>query len=72
MEEKMICGIRVRMPHFNIGKLNGYEAFLTEETYKNKLKFLRKTIYNTKQIKKTLDLRKLSDIERSKTMSLWK
>jgi hypothetical protein len=45
---------------------------LNNENSKNKLKFLTETIYNSKQIKKTLDLRKLGELERSKALKEWK
>lgn len=59
------------MPFYNIGKLQGYEYFLCQETYKNKLKFLFKTLYNTKQIKKTLDLRKMAELQRTNALASW-
>ena len=52
------------MPHLNFNKVTGYESFLNSESYKNKLKFLKSTVYNIKQIKKTLDLRKFSELEK--------
>lgn len=58
------------MPHYNIGHLIGYEHFLASESAKNKLNFLMKTLYNRKQIKKTLDLRKLNEIK-SKISKVW-
>ena len=73
MEEIELCGkIRVKMPHLNLNNLKGYEFFLTQESYKNKLQFLKKTIYNSRQIKKTLDLRKYSEIERKPRLKMWK
>ena len=39
---------------------------------KKKLQFLSKTIYNTKHIKKTLDLRKLAELERTNALKGWK
>lgn len=72
VEERYICGIKVKMPRMNIHKLKDYDHFLNNETYKNKLKFLKKTIFNTKQIKKTLDLRKETEIENQKFMKVWK
>jgi len=47
-EEKEVCGIRIKMAHLNFSKLQGYESFLQQESYDKKLKFLQKTIYNSK------------------------
>jgi len=71
MEEKEICGIRIKMPHYNIGHLHNYEHFLNQETPKNKLRFLMKTLYNKKQIRKTLDLRKMAQIRKDNGLKHW-
>lgn len=56
-----IEGVKLKMPYMNVATLNnGYDAFLRNESPKTILRFLRKTLYNTKQIKKTLDIRKLA------------
>ena len=39
-EEKEVCNIRIKMPHINYLKLMGYQSFLNNETYENKLEFL--------------------------------
>ena len=67
-----VNGIKVKMPFINFTRLQGYESMLNNETSKNKLKFMMDTIYNRKQIKKTLDLRKLSDLERKRSLESWK
>ena len=72
MEEKEVCGIRVKMPHINFQKLSNYESFLHNENPKRKLQFLSKTLFNTKHIKKTLDLRKLAELERVNALKSWK
>lgn len=71
VEEKEYCNVRIEMPHYNISKLNGYEPYINRQTPKEKLKFLFKTLYNTKHIKKTLDMRKLQKLERSQTIKEW-
>ena len=57
-EESEINEIKLKMPHINISNIIGYEDFILNENPKRKLEFLLKTLYNTKQIKKTLDIRK--------------
>jgi hypothetical protein len=47
-EEREVCGVRIKMPHRNIVQLKDYERFLTQETPKNKLKFLFETVLNQK------------------------
>jgi len=42
-----------------MNNLDGYEQFIQNETPENKLRFLEKTIYNTKMLRKTIDLRKI-------------
>ena len=48
MEKEEYCGIDVEMPHLNIHTLKPYEEFLKSENHKNKLRFLQRTIFNTK------------------------
>ena len=54
--------IRLRMPKMNLQNFYNWEEFLDDPNANKKLNFLKKTIYNTKQIKKTLDLRKMSEL----------
>lgn len=58
----------MKMPHRNISQLKDYEHFILQESAKNKLKFLMKTLLNSKQIKKTLDLKKMARIRKSKEL----
>lgn len=70
-EEKEVCNIRIKMPHINYLKLMGYQSYLNSETYEKKLELLMKTIYNTKQIKKTLDIRKFNELQKSNRLKSW-
>ena len=60
------------MPYMNVATLNGYDAFLRNESPRTILRFLRKTLYNTKQIKKTLDIRKLARMQLKGDLEKWK
>ena len=73
MKECKVCNgsINIKMPQINYVKLQDYEHFLEKATPKKKMEFLRKTIFNTKQMKQTLDLRKLDEFERSKCKKKW-
>lgn len=57
--------IRLKMPRMNLTNFEHWDTFLENPDCSKKLKFLQKTVYNTKQIKKTLDLRKMSELERT-------
>jgi len=63
--------IRLRMPRMNLTNFEHWDTFLENPDASKKLRFLQKTVYNTKQIKKTLDLRKISDLERTGRLKEW-
>lgn len=73
MKECQVCNgtIAIKMPQINYVKLHDYEHFIEKASPPTKMKFLRKTIFNTKQMKQTLDLRKLDEFERSKCKKKW-
>jgi hypothetical protein len=43
-----IEGVKLKMPHMNVAAVNGYDLFLRNESPKKILRFLRKTLYNTR------------------------
>jgi hypothetical protein len=59
------------MPKMNFANFDNFEEFLLNPDAGQKLNFLQKTIYNTKQIKKTLDLRKMSELQRTGRLKTW-
>ena len=63
--------IRLRMPRMNLVNFENWDTFLEDPDASKKLRFLQKTIYNNKQIKKTLDLRKMADMERTGKLRDW-
>lgn len=67
-----IEGVKLKMPHMNVAAVNGYDLFLRNESPKKILRFLRKTLYNTRQIKKTLDLRKFARMQLTGQLDRWK
>jgi len=72
IKEEEIQGIKVKMPNFNVTQLKAYIPFFQGASYKKKLNFLFKTMYNTKQIKKSLDMRKYIENERNGRLRKWK
>lgn len=71
-EECEIEGVKLKMPHMNVTVLNGYEPFLKNESPKNVLRLLRKTLYNTQQTKKTLDIRKHQKLQSTVDAARWR
>jgi hypothetical protein len=70
-EEAELCGIRLRVPKANMQQLRNYEDFIRMETPMRKLQYLKRTLLNTRQIRKTLDIRKFADIKK-RELALWK
>ena len=62
-EDYELAGIKVRVPKIGVSMLKPMEAFITSETPVRKLQFLKRTLFNTRQIKKTLDIRKFTEVK---------
>jgi hypothetical protein len=71
-ENYEVNGVRVRLSQDNIEILQAYEPFINNETYAKKWRFLKKTILNRKQIRRTLDARKFKELERSGRLDSWR
>lgn len=71
MNDHEIQGIKVKMPRLNLTNIWSFQSFLENETHGRKFQFLRKTLLNTKQIKKTLDIRKMEELQRQGKFKKW-
>jgi hypothetical protein len=66
-----MCGIKLKVPKLNLQNLRAIEDFIKLESPKRKLKLLKRTLFNARRIRKTLDVRMLTE-RKPKQFKLWR
>lgn len=70
-EDNEMCGIKLKVPRINLQNIKAIEDFIKLESPQRKLKLLRRTLFNSRRIRKTLDIRMFTE-RKPKMLKLWR